>query len=1413
MRRYISFLLVFSLIASFMVMPSAGFAKDNKIIASQSFNGIVTWSAPKDDTVTSGNATVVVTDEGKDKGLELSGADGESTIYMAATPTKEDSSIYMDVKYTGGWSKTEFYVQNGANTQYVLATIDTNGAFNAASGKKAATVSKGIETNVQITYNTKHKRASIYVGGKCVMKNRYLSSAGVTDVAGFGVKVAGEEGKSLIIDNFAIANGAGRIKASDVPKAAYLDEALEISETNEENLTAGEYVGDAVYISRSFDEEGIPPYDTLTMGGTDAISIGESIFNENKYLQIRKTQEKESYISMAANGDANYLVLEADLSTDTNTPGGKLLFGRDERNGTMFTTFLYMAADGTIKLYDNKTILGSIKPMKWTHLGVTFDLKQKTFDVYINDELKADDVAYAQKDYVGHGLLRMGCDKYKNTGNLFIDNLKIYEGKNFRQIDYTVRKSRPKKDSVARDHIDMNKAVSPYASTYYTDLAKHHAKHEFIMENNEESCFMHKEDLEVMFGSSLTLDGAHQTKADYYDASAVAKANGFIETRYDTRLYIFSKSPVELSEDQLMEVHHYMFHERPTADDLIKLFNEHNKNQRPRVLMNADDFAKIKATYQTDPYMKKWYEAAVKSADKMIGRAPYKYKLTGTSMADVSESVSEIGNICLVYLLTKEEKYLTTIWDFLVNICNMKDFSPAGYLDYGELPFVLAVGYDWLYDYWTEEQREFLRNTIYEKAIHFTYRMYHDEFPEGDDMYTTWWKGTSNFNGVINGGLIATAIAIMDTHPEISAGLIEISKKALEYFVDGYYPDGAWHEGAGYWTYSLMHFTHGIKSMENAFGTNFGLYDAPGISKTGLYVSHLTGSTGTFSIGDGGGGFVNNSTLPYLATYYNDAELMGVRKNEYDIRGLGGNYHDMIYYNPELMNTGSQVGLDSFMDGLEVITLREAWYDTGATAVGMVGPKNGRVHGHMDTGSFQIDMAGERFFQETGAENYHAKGGYFGANRYRFYQSRPEGHNLYIINPVDSTEYYGHVRGAKGEGELKVSKPRGAIGVMDLTPVYSTWATKATRGMMLGDDRRSITIRDEIDLIQPNSEVYWFAHTYADKIEFTDAKTAVVSLKGKKVLVTMDTNGTDVEFKAMDPVTLAPSNEEIVTNTNLTKKGMKKLAIVCKGTGRLNITVKFRQFDDEIIDPNPTTLDIADWTIPDGEVTPLPVADNILVNGKAVEDFDGKVTGYSYLMPTKETAPYEVTVETSNKYEITQAPAIGQDAIIKVFAPGNDAVYRVYRVNFWQKAPLADVDGMRRYPVYKATSSSNATETNIPDLSMDGDFKTWWSALAEDREVGQWMMYELDDVYPVEKIGIAWYNGGNRTGKYKLEISEDGTNWTTVYNGDTLRYDLDKYEFTQVGGKNVKFVKVTGFGTDVNDYVMVGEMVVLGNKR
>ena len=46
--------------------------------------------------------------------------------------------------------------------------------------------------------------------------------------------------------------------------------------------------------------------------------------------------------------------------------------------------------------------------------------------------------------------------------------------------------------------------------------------------------------------------------------------------------------------------------------------------------------------------------------------------------------------------------------------CNFADWNPSHFLDTAEMSTAFALGYDWLYDYLTEEQRKFIEeNAIF----------------------------------------------------------------------------------------------------------------------------------------------------------------------------------------------------------------------------------------------------------------------------------------------------------------------------------------------------------------------------------------------------------------------------------------------------------------------------------------------------------------------------------------------------------------------------------------------------------------------------------------------------------------------------------------------------------------------------
>jgi len=1008
---------------------------------------------------------------------------------------------------------------------------------------------------------------------------------------------------------------------------------------------------------------------------------------------------------------------------------------------------------------------------------------------------------------------------------MLVDNIRAYEGKEPRVIDSTERKSKVVPTSVAKGYLGSAKAIMPYVSTYYTNQNKYEAKHEMILENDDTVVYVHEEELKAMFGANAVLASPHATEAGYYNILETATANKYLIESYDTRLHMFSKTPMGLPEENAKEVMRYMFSVRPTAADLLELYKKSdNYGKHPRVLIDGEDLERIKSLYKTDPLMQEWGANVIEAANKIFGQDDYTYPITTGSMDQVNYSMDDIVNLCLAYHLTGNERYVGRTWRFLKTICDLPHWNPGGYLDVGELSYIVGLGYDWLYHQFTPQQRAYIEKALYDKGVHLTYRMYFRELDNKEpEYYVGWWDSEVNWNAVCNGGTMCGAIALLDVYPEVASVMIENANRALEYMMPSYYPAGAWDEGGGYWNYALGYVVRIITTFRNAFGTDFNLAKTPGLSNTGWFGSKLAGSTGAYTFGDTAAELVTSPHMLWLANEYNDPALAGQRLYELSRTDLfvsnGGGYNEMIYYDPETVGDAPEPELDTYVEGMEAIGFREAWYDTGAAYIGATGGKAIRGHGHIDVGSFAIDMGGERFIMDPGADKYGADG-YFDRRRYNFYRTRPEGHNMYVINYEYDNPNYTGVNTNTDEGynpsckaEILVSKPRGGIGKIDLTPLYNKWATSAVRGYMLSDHRRSVTVRDEIDLIEPNSEVIYSLHTRA-KIEKVSDNQIVLDQNGKKMLITLVTNGEVQYFDEAEAKTLS----NVITAPDIDNRsvGMRKIMLKLIGNGRLNISVKFKQYDDTMVADSPIDADISTWTIPDGEVVPLPEVDNIYIEGKPVEGFDSKVTGYKYLLPTLQEKAPEVTVDSRFKYEVIPAQDPEGDTLVKVYADESDEVYRVYRIDFWKKPPLADIDGMRRYPVDKITASAIPEPQNGPDNTIDGDFSTRWASQSTDIDPEQWLMYELADVYPIEKIGVAWMNGTTRRYIYKLEISTDGKNWTTVFDGQGSGTTGD-CEYTYLNGQKAKYVRYKGYGSDTdggyNRWNSIVEIEILGNQR
>src|SRR6476646_8484236 len=95
------------------------------------------------------------------------------------------------------------------------------------------------------------------------------------------------------------------------------------------------------------------------------------------------------------------------------------------------------------------------------------------------------------------------------------------------------------------------------------------------------------------------------------------------------------------------------------------------------------------------------------------------------------------------------------------------DWDPNHFLDVAEMTAALAIGYDWLFDTLSPEDRASIKTAIIEKGLKPGLAAYE----KGE-----WWtKVSHNWANVCAGGLSLGALAIADEEPEIARRVLDVT--------------------------------------------------------------------------------------------------------------------------------------------------------------------------------------------------------------------------------------------------------------------------------------------------------------------------------------------------------------------------------------------------------------------------------------------------------------------------------------------------------------------------------------------------------------------------------------------------------------------------------------------------------------
>lgn len=1404
MKRIISVCLIVSMLMS--LAPIGALAGMNSIdfITTDSFNSQATGELPS-LAQTEGEPRIAVVEEGKEKAVELSDNSNTNKIYYPIESSSDTLSFYTEIKVTGQFSDINLYINDETGKSYSVAKITADGRVCTVDDRAASGFAKGIFIPFQLTYNKSQKRVSICVNEKEIVSDRQINSAMPFEVKGFGMSCTGKSGSSILADNIAIFEGDAICKKGSVPKSAYSTSSsgsggVAFTPREAEASTPGT----TVYLSRTFDEPNMDPLDCVTFDVGKNTGYAETdIVTDNTYIRLDKTTKEKCMIQLGGNSASKYIVAQMDFSVANGTVRGSLIYGRDERAKQMFYDYVSLTANGEITAGYGGEVIGKVEKGRWTNVAAAIDFNELTYDIYINGKLKAENVSIEEKTTTALPNVLAGFIAIAGNADLLIDNVKVYDGTEPREINYTVKRNVATPDNIPVDYLGANKAISYANNTIYDGSKKTYTQNPII--NKDGVLYLSEADLKTVFGEETVCTGESKDEAGYYSADATAASLGYKKQEYESRVAVYTLSLPSYTEDKLNAIHKYMLYDRPTAQKLLDSFKQMNAGH-PRILINSDDVARIKELYKTDEIMKKWGEDVIKMADDTLTKEPYSYYSSGLNLNHIDEGRLRVKNLGMAYFLTNDMKYVNRAWAELERIALLDSWNPQSYLDVAELMAILSIGYDWLYDVLTPEQRSFMEDTIYTRGLHLSKRNYYNQLTAEEKAanYSTGWYGAlNNWNSVTNGGTMMAAMALMDVYPDECADVISIAIRCLELMLMLYYPNGDWEEGTAYWRYALEYVVYSSLSLEKTFGSDFGISKTPGLSRTGWYGIDLSGSTGFFTAGDSGTAFENNRHVMWCATKYGDSELVMARLNEMEKLGYEGTALDMIYYNPELVTSKvTDLPLDTKTRGTETYSFREKWYDSKSTYLGFAGGDNNRNHGHLDIGNFVVDMDGVRIIRDSGVEDYGMKG-YFSDLRYHYYRARTEGHNLYVINPINNINHLGAELEATALGSKIVSKSRGAYATMDLSEAYRKYATSAVRGYMLTDNRDTIIVRDEIDLRSP-SEVYWFLHTKGE-IDIIDNNTVIFTADGVSAKVQIITNAGDYTIEAGDALPLDTSPQLSQTGPS----GLKKLTLKLNAEGRLIVQVRITNLGEPASDKAIEDIDIKDWTIPDGEYEEYvyPKLDALYVDGKLIDDFDKEVSTYSVICLESAKEVPQISVSTSHRCEIEQAADFGDYASVRIYSDTDPEIYKNYRVKIAKMPPMKDVSGMKRYNVSNVTASEIPQPQNGPLNVVDQDFGTRYAA----EGMGPYVTLELEEVNRVDSVAVSFMSGDARVYTYKIEISLDGVSWKEVFNGKSSGTTAG-YNFTEVPGEMAKFVRVTGYQNSSNAWNSITEVAVLGNR-
>ncbi len=602
-----------------------------------------------------------------------------------------------------------------------------------------------------------------------------------------------------------------------------------------------------------------------------------------------------------------------------------------------------------------------------------------------------------------------------------------------------------------------------------------------------------------------------------------------------------------------------------TVSGKVILESISNPQAHPRLLIKPEDISVISSGILADEF-KQTALKKLKSRCKTYSTRTQDYVIEGNRIfSDCIEARLELFELCTAYLITNDTSYAEWAWEELLVACsdgyaadvwNLTNKNGSR-LDSGKLFTGVAFAYDTLYNYLSDERKEYIRTQVEHYIDYYNNR--------SNPFADTVKYADSNWAAVIGSAMLMTGLAFAGDDPELDSKLELFVERAFKMIGDisSKIPsDGQWKEGRGYHEYIQEHLAWAMASLKNSCGTDFGLMHGKGknLKKMPEYAMRTCTANGTFNFASTTGNSSDTQLLiqfcpeaMLIARLYDDNNALALYNNFYKSAGVAEKYGSRyLLFAPSDTDYGIEFPkLDSICTESGYSSILSSWTDNESLKLGIQGGLTAKYGSKQyDKGSFILENMGERWFIELGKRN---------SSFIDDWIKTAKLHNVLTVK--SDGDSMGQEFEKAAYPYLYDSSKSESYVIYDLTEAYTNRLNSYKRGFFVDRDENILTLRDELNLGSAK-ELKWNFFTRAN-IELTDNNTkAVLTINGKKMYIVADCSipgwqfGTDTALNLAKEI--APTYYESYKNAiDKFFNGINVLTICAEGSGNINMGIKF----------------------------------------------------------------------------------------------------------------------------------------------------------------------------------------------------------------------------------------------------------------